>query len=109
MEKADDNDSADKDEGEDEDEDRGHGSNRTDTVRVAKKIYKKALKVLKFKLYFENIFPTDVEKDSLAYSCWTSAVVSTGQIDGGSAAARKMFHDFGYEDTVRTFASCSVF
>jgi hypothetical protein len=95
------------DEDEDEGEDGGHhdGASHNDTTRMAKMIYKKALKILKLKLYFENFFPTDAEKDGLPYSCWTSAVASIDEIDNGSAAARRMFYDFGYDDMVRTLTS----
>ena len=89
------------DESDDEDEDAGHGTDRDDATRVAKTIYKKAYKILKLKLYFENFFPTDTEKDSLPYSCWTSAVTSIGGIDGGSAAAQKMFYESGFDKKVR--------
>jgi hypothetical protein len=102
------NNATNEDEGEDEDEDGGrdahHGSH---AARVAKGIYKKALKTLKFKLYFENFFPTDEEKDGLPYSCWISAIESSGEIEGGSVAAHKMFYDFGYDDTVRAFTLAS--
>jgi hypothetical protein len=102
MEKAG-GDSADEDK--DEGEDGGHGASQDDTTRMAKMIYKKALKILKLKLYFENFFLTDAEKDGLPYSCWTSAVASINEIDNGSAAARRMFYDFGYDDMVRTLTS----
>lgn len=108
MEKASE-DSADDLEGEDEAEGGGHGISRDGTARpVAKRIYKKALKILKQKLYFENFFPTDAEKDGLPYSCWTSAVESMGRVDGGSTAARRMFYTFGYDDVVRVFTSGPV-
>jgi hypothetical protein len=70
-------------------------------MRVAKEIYKKAHKTLKLKLYFENFFPTDTDKDSLPYSCWMSAAASIGEIGGGPTATCRMFHDFGYDDMVR--------
>ena len=92
KEKVDDPDiDEDKDEdGDDESEDDpGHDG-------IAKRIYHKALKMLKFKLYFENFFPTDTEKDALPYSCWVSAVESIDQVDGGSAAACKMFYGTKY-------------
>jgi len=51
--------------GSDEDEGGGRGTGHcNDTVRVANCIYKKAYKRLKLKLYFENLFQTDDEKDS---------------------------------------------
>ena len=102
------NDSADESEDEDEDDDGGHGAHHDDATRTARRIYKKALKTLKLKLYFENLFPTEAEKDGLPRSCWASAVASIGKIDGGSAAASKMLHDFGYETMVRTHATNSV-
>jgi len=90
---------------EDEEEDGGHGTGHDDATRTAKRIYKKALKILKFKLYFENFFPIDTEKDSLPYSCWTSAVASIGEIAGGSAAAQGMFYGGGYDKKVCTLTS----
>ena len=87
------NDGADEDEDEAEDEDGDDDARHGNAARLAKRIYKKALKILKLKLYFENFFPTDVEKDSLPYSCWTTAVASSGEIDGGSAAACRMFYE----------------
>jgi len=87
---------------EDDKEDGDHGTSPNNATRTAKRIYKKALKILKFKMYFENFFPTDTEKDSLPYSCWNSAVASIGEINGGPAAAREMFYDAGYEKKVRT-------
>ena len=106
VEKTDD-DAADEDEDECEEEDRGHNAGHDDATRTAERIYKKALKILKFKLYFENFFPTDDEKIELPSSCWAAAVASIGEIDCGPAAARRMLHDFGYEDTVRVLASTS--
>ena len=104
MEKASDNSANEGDDDSGEEGDGGHGTSRDGTARaVAKRIYKKALKILKRKLYFENFFPIDAEKDSLPYSCWISAVASMGQIDGGSATAHRMFYTFGYDDVVRTF------
>ena len=103
------NNSADEDEDKDEDEDGGRGADRGGSAKaVAKRIYKKALKILKRKLYFEKIFPTDAEKDSLPYSCWTSVVVSMDHIDGGSTTACEMFYTFGYDNTVHPFTSSSV-
>lgn len=100
IEKANNNGTND-DEDEDGDENGDRDARHGDAARLAKGVYKKALKTLKFKLYFENFFPTDVEKDGLPYSCWSSAVASFGEIDGGSAAVCRMFYDFGYDDMVR--------
>lgn len=105
MEKVDDG-SADKDE--DNDNDGGRSAGREGSARVAERIYKKALKILKRKLYFENFFPTDAEKDSLPYSCWTSAVAAMDQIDGGTVAAHNMLYEFKYDDVVRTFTGGSI-
>lgn len=95
------------DEEEDED-DGGHRAGHDNATRTAARIYKKALKILKLKLYFENFFPVDAEKDGLPLSCWTSAVASIGEIDGGSAAARKMFHELKYGEKVCTLASSLI-
>ena len=103
VEKVSDN-SSDDDEDNDEDNDTGagHGTGHGDAARTARAIYKKAYKILKLKLYFENFFPADEEKDSLPQDCWTSAVASiAGKIDGGPAATERMFHDFGYDKQVR--------
>ena len=77
---------------------RGSGD---DAAHVVLGIYRKVLRVLKFKLYFKNFFPTEDEKENLPYVCWTSAAESIGEIDGGPAAVRRMFHSFGYGDLVR--------
>lgn len=94
----------DEDEGEDEDaEDGPHDGGD------ARRIYKKALKILKLKMYFENFFPTDAEKDALPFTCWMAAVESIGQVNGGPAAARNMFYTSKYGDTVRASAGHSKF
>lgn len=93
------NDSAGDDDG--EDDENNHGTSRSDAASVAARIYKKAHKMLKSKLYFESLFPVDAEKDTLPYSCWTSAISSMNEIGGDPAAARKMFYDFAYNDKVR--------
>ena len=97
----------------DDDEDKSEGDgashDESDATRTAEEIYKKALRALKFKLYFENFFPTDTEKDSLPYSCWVSAAASISEVDSESAAVHKMFYNHGYDDKVRalTNSSCS--
>jgi hypothetical protein len=100
--KIDDNDNDDGSVGGDEDDNEGGDGKGSSAGGTAKRIYKKALKILKLKLYFENFFPTDAEKDALPFSCWMSAVTSMGEIDGGTAAALKLFYRFGYGDKVRT-------
>ena len=102
------NDATEEDEDDGEDEDGGHKIGHSKPARTAERIYKKALKILKFKLYFENFFPTDDDKIGLPSSCWAAAIASIGEIDGGPAAARSMFHDFGYEDMVCALTSSSV-
>jgi len=105
VEKANDDDA---DEDEDEDEDGGHNAGHDDATRTAAMIYKKALKILKFKLYFENFFPTDDEKIDLPSTCWAAAIASIGEINGGPAAARRMLHDFEYDEMVRVLTGISV-
>ena len=89
-----------------EDEDKGNkkrnaSCNDPTKTAMAEKIYKEALRTLKLKLYFENFFPADTDKDNLPYNCWTSAVASMSDIDGGDSTARKMFYEFGYDNVVR--------
>jgi len=88
---------------EDEDKDKvaHHRIGHDDNTRVVHRIYKKAYKILKLKLYFENFFPADDKKDSLPYGCWISAVASIGKIDGGPAVAQSMFYDYEYDKKVR--------
>ena len=95
------------DEEEDED-DGGHRAGHDNATRTAARIYKKALKILKLKLYFENFFPVDTKKDGLPLSCWTSTVASIGGIDGGPAAARKMFYELKYGEKDCTLASSLI-
>ena len=106
IEKTDD-DTVDEDEDEDENEDGGHNAGHDDPTRTAERIYKKALKILKFKLYFENFFPTDDDKTDLPSSCWAAAIASIGEINGGPAAVRRMLHDYEYDEMVRALTSGS--
>ena len=92
----------------DDDEDDGGPRIGQDNTRAGKRIYKKALKILKLKLYFENFFPSDTEKDSLPYDCWSAAVASMGEIDGGPAAAKRLFYDVGYDKKARALAGSST-
>ena len=97
-------DGANEDSEDDEDDDEDGGQD----VPLANQIYKKALKILKRKLYFEKNFPIDAEKEDLSYNCWTTAVASMDQIEGGPASANRMFHNYGYSGVVRGFTSTSV-
>jgi len=73
---------------------------------MASAIYRKALKMLKRELYFEIFFPTDTEKEGLPYRCWTSAVASMRQIEGGTAFANKLFYVYGYNGVVSHIRQC---
>jgi len=74
---GDDKGNEDDDDGDDDDDDNDDWS---DEKGQAKCVYKHSLKILKFKLYFEDFFPTNDDRGTLVYNCWMAGAKVTGCI-----------------------------
>ena len=107
MEKASadyDNESNEDDDGENDAGDDEDGDDQGDEKRQAARIYKRSLKVLKFKLYFEDFFPTDDDRSAFIYDCWATGAKTTKGINGDRANFKTMLYDFKYDKKVRKSA-----
>jgi len=92
----------DSDNGDDEDEDQEDDNDRNDETSQAKRVYGHALKVLRFKLYFEDFFPADDDRGALVYDCWMAGAKTTRGLDGDRAALKRMLYHYKYDKKVRT-------
>ena len=86
----------------DEDEDEEDHDDRNDEKSQAACVYKHALKVLKFKLYFEDFFPTDDDKGALVYDCWMAGARVTKGLSADPGTLKWMLYHFKHDKTVRT-------
>lgn len=66
----------------------------------AERIYDRSLKILKFKLYFEDFFPTDDDRSALVYDCWMAGAKVTKGVNSDHATLEWMFYHFGYDKMV---------
>jgi hypothetical protein len=73
---------------------------QSDEKGQAKRVYKHALRILKFKLYFEDFFPTDDDRASLTYDCWMAGAKATKGLDADHATSERMLYLFGYDKKV---------
>ena len=94
------------DNGDDEDDDQEEDTDRNDEESQAKRIYNRALKVLRFKLYFEDFFPADDDKGTLVYDCWMAGAKTTRGLDGDRAAIKRMLYHYKYDKQVCTSPPC---
>ena len=103
------NDGSDKDDGDeaiddnDDGDDKGGDSadrRRNSEKGLAERIYDRSLKILKFKLYFEDFFPTDDDRGALVYDCWMAGAKVTKGADRDHATLEWMLYHFGYDKTV---------
>ena len=90
---------------EEDDDDDGDGeddgdNDRSDEKNQAKRIYKHSLKVLKFKLYFEDFFPTDDDRGARVYDCWMAGAEATKGLDKDHTALKWMLYRFKYDKQV---------
>jgi len=92
----------DSDNGDDEDDDQEEDTDRNDEESQAKRVYDRALKVLRFKLYFEDFFPADDDKGALVYDCWMAGAKTTRGLNGDRAALKWMLYHYKYDKQVRT-------
>jgi hypothetical protein len=91
---------ADSDNEDDEDDDENDGGDRSDEKSQAKRIHKHAMKILKFKLYFEDLFPTDDDRGMLVYNCWMAGAKVTSGLDEDRTTIKWMFYHFKYDKKV---------
>ena len=74
---------------------------QSDEKGQAERVYKHAMKILKFKMYFEDFFPTDDDRASLTYDCWMAGAKVTKGFDADHATTKWMLYHFKYDKTVR--------
>ena len=89
------------DEADEDEDDNENNDDRSDEKNQAKRIYTHSLKVLKFKLYFEDFFPTDDDRSALVYDCWMAGAKATKGVNKDNDALKRMLYHFKYDKKVR--------
>ena len=97
-----------RDEGDEDDEEDNEGNannnggdGQSDEKQLAKRVYKNSFKILKFKMYFEDFFPADDDRDALVFDCWMAGAKVTSGLTKDHGALKRMLYRHKYDKKVR--------
>lgn len=91
----------DTDDGDEGDKDHDGGDDRNHERDQAKRVYENSVRFLKFKLYFEDFFPTDDDRGALIYDCWMDGANVTKGLTDDCVVLERMLYRFKYDKKAR--------